>query len=149
MTIDVRQTQFTIPVDYTLTLEAMIASGCYDGMNKDITSKHFPVKARDNGDITVHLVHFDKELESDDATIARLDAIGLRPAELPELLALGAKHPGLQREFPIIALGSVWKDRGGRRLVPGLSRGGAGRRLDLVWFDSRWFRNCRFAAVSK
>ena len=77
------------------------------------------------------------------------EARGLRVATLPELLAFGAKCHEKQREFPIIALGSVWQYRDGRRRMPGLWYAASDRRLDLFWFVYRWYGYCRFLAVRK
>lgn len=134
----------SIPVDYTLTLEKMIAAGNYDWKGEGVTSDKFPINKRKNGNVTINLVHFDREIKPDDA-IARLDEMGLRPAEFPELLALGAKLPNLQRDFPIIAMGSVLFDR----FVPYLDSDGGKRILGREFYGGVWNRTCRFAAVKK
>lgn len=72
---------------------------------------------------------------------------GFRPALIEDLLALGAEYPELQKQFPIVALGSVWQDPGGRRRVPYLRWDGGGRDLDLYWFGDDWDERWRFAAV--
>lgn len=140
--------EFTVQVDYGKTVEQMVAVGAYDWKNMDITAANFPVNKRQSGGVVVCLIHFDKGMGSDEV-IAELDAMGLRPAELPELLALGACCPNLQREYPIVALGSFWQRRVGRRYVPCLYRNGSDRDLDLYWYDLGWVLGCRFAAVSK
>lgn len=62
---------------------------------------------------------------------------------------MGEIQPNLQREFPIVALGSVWRDGGGGRHVPVLGCGGAGRRLSLGWFEFGWDDGYRFLGVRK
>ena len=71
----------------------------------------------------------------------------LRAATLPELLAFDATYPEKQHEFPIVALGSVWRDRRGNRDVPCLLWRASERSLDLYWHDDGWGGHCRFAAV--
>jgi hypothetical protein len=72
-----------------------------------------------------------------------MDEIGYRPATLAEVLALR-----VAKQFPIVALGSVWQFPGGRR-VPCLDWDGSERSLDLGWFESGWRVIYRFAAVRK
>ncbi|KKR48343.1 MAG: hypothetical protein UT86_C0007G0022, partial [Candidatus Magasanikbacteria bacterium GW2011_GWC2_40_17] len=86
---------------------------------------------------------------STDEVLAEMDRHGLRPALYEELLAFGAKYPDEQRQFPIIALGSVWRGFGGRLRVAYLSRGGSERSLSLYWFGGDWNGFCRFLAVRK
>jgi len=93
-------------------------------------------------------VHFDRSISSDDA-IAELDKMGLRPAEAGELLAFRAKYPDVQREFPIVALGSVWRGLYGNRHVLVLRCRGGKRRANLYWFGDDWNDGCRFATVCK
>jgi hypothetical protein len=99
-------------------------------------------------DCEVALFHFDKNITSE-AAIAEMDKAGYRPAKIEELLALGEFHPDLQREFPIVALGSSWRNPSANLGVPCLSRGGAERDLSLRWFGRDWSGNCRFVAVCK
>lgn len=143
---------YKVLVDYGQTLQQMIANGKYDYANSDITASNFPPPAGGQGsgqqNVVVELVHFGRDMESE-AVLKEFEARGLRAATLPELLAFGATYPEKQREFPIIALGSVWQDRYGNRSVPCLLRWGASRELDLLWDDDWWFGHCRFAAVRK
>lgn len=139
---------FKVVVDYGLSLADMIAAGKYDFANSDINADNFPIQGSGQQDVVVELVHFGRDIESNDV-LRELDTRGLRPAILPELLAFGTAYPEKQREFPIIVLGSVWQDRGGRRDVACLSRRGSERDLGLSWLDDRWGGHCRFAAVRK
>jgi len=141
-------TKFDLEVDYDQPIEDARKAGVYDWENSDITSNNFPTIRKGKAKIVLHLIHLNREVNSE-PTIAELDKIGLRPAETHELLALGAAHPELQRQFPIIALGSVWQVRPGYRRVPFLSRHVSKRRLLLSWFDFGWLADCRFAAVPK
>lgn len=139
---------YTVTVDYGVSLADMIAAGKYDWTNSDITAKHFPVKGEGKAEVEIQLVHFDRVMESDDV-IRELDRQGLRPAAIEELLAFGAKYPDMQREFPIVALKTVWQHANGNRLVNCLRRYGSERRLSLYWFGFRWHEFYRFAAVRR
>lgn len=145
--VKVRPT-FNIVVDYNRSLTQMIKAGNYDWINDNITSKNFPLKGKGKHELTAVLFHFDRYIESDDA-IAEMDKQGYRPATIEELLAFGEKYPELQKEFPIIALDSVWRVSRGDRRVPYLGWDGLRRCLGLRWFDSRWGANCRFLAFRK
>jgi hypothetical protein len=141
-------TKYDVEVDYGLTVAKAVKAGRYDYVNPNITAQNFPAKRSDKAATTVELVHFDKYMPSDEAK-AELDGMGLRPAELHELLVLGTTHPKLQRKFPIIALGSVWQGPDGSRSVTFLDGYGSERYLYLSQVDSDWFEHCRFAAVRK
>ena len=135
-------------INYEMSIEELLRLGKYDWSNNDITSKHFPTKRTGEADITIELVHFGRNIGSDDA-IKELDRMGLRPAEACELLKFGEKHPDVQREFPIAALGSVWRYLSGYRYVGCLYRSGAERHAYLRWFEGGWGDGWRFAAVRK
>ena len=142
------QTLFTVTVDYSKTIEDMVKSGRYDWFNDNITSKNFPTKRAGKTEIIVELVHFNRNIGTDEA-LKKLDRMGYRPVELHELLAFGEKYPEIQREFPIVALGSVWRDSCGYRALPWLGGRGSRRHLDLSWRAHDWSELCRFAAVRK
>ena len=139
---------YKVLVDYGQTLQQMIANGKYDYANSDITSGNFPFTGNGKQEVVVELVHFGRDMASN-AILKEFEARGLRAATLPELLAFGATYPDKQREFPIVAFGSVWRSRFGRRNVPYLIGSGSQRELNLGWLGNRWSDYCRFAAVRK
>lgn len=139
---------YLVSVDYGLSVEDAVKLGRYDWTNSEITSKHFPTNRKGKADVAVELIHFNRVVSTDEA-LRELDKAGYRPAELHELLAFGEKYSELQREFPIVALGSVWQDRYGNRFVPYLYGDGSERYLDLRWLGHAWIEVCRFAAVRK
>lgn len=139
---------FKVEVDYGKTLEAMIAAGRYDWVDSGITPERFPIQGEGKAERELVLVHLDKEVSTDEAQ-AELDRRGLRPAKIEELLALGAAQPELQREFPIVALGSDFVNSDGFRGFVYLGWGGGGRDLYLHWDDDDWNKHCRFLAARK
>lgn len=140
---------YPITIDYEQSLEEMVKAGAYDWKNSDITSEHFLIDGNGVVERTTDLVHFNRSISTDDA-LAELDKQGFRPATIEELLAFGSTNPEIQRQFPIIALGSVWTSRHGSRFVTYLDRDGSRRRLGLYWFvDDDWYDDCRFLAVRK
>ncbi|NCO05162.1 MAG: hypothetical protein GW939_03370 [Candidatus Magasanikbacteria bacterium] len=137
---------YHVTVDYGMTVEQMVEAGRYDWKNSDVSSRNFQVKGEGLVEVNLELVHLNKVASTSEAK-AYLDANGLRAATIEELLAFGATFPDVQREFPIVALGSSWVDRYGDRDVPCLDRRRSKRRLDLYWHDYRWDGFCRFLAV--
>ena len=139
---------FKVVVDYTQSLADMISAGKYDWVNGDIIAENFPISGSGQAELNAELVHFNRIMESGDV-LKELDKLGLRPANIAELLAFGAKYPDKQREFPIIALGSVWQNRYGYRYVPELWSGSVRRKLNLHWLGDRWDEDDRFLAFRK
>ena len=133
-------------VNYSRTLKEMIIAGNYDWINGDIKEKNFPLPTELLGKkITASnkLFHFNRSISSENA-ISEMNKAGYRPATLAELLALGEAYPEQQKEFPIVALGSIWC-----RTVPGFGFVDFERRLGLAWFGIGWEYNYRFLAVRK
>jgi hypothetical protein len=142
------QNLYSVTVDHSRTVEEMVAAGKCDWSNSDISSKHFPSDKKGKVEVNIELVHFNRTMESDEV-LRELDKQDLRPATLPELLAFGATYPDKQREFPIVALGSVWRGLDGDRVVACLYGNAGDRGLGLDWFVYGWGDDCRFAAVRK
>lgn len=94
---------FRVTVDYKQTKAEMVAAGHYEDVDPRIISEHFPSTKRE-GQVEIYLEHLDHP-NSMWGVFPRFGGMELRPAELPELLALGAQYPDIQRRFPII--GSV------------------------------------------
>ena len=140
---------FKIAVNYCLSLKNTISAGKYDSVDPDINDKNFPIERHGHEEVEAKLVRFNRNIGSEDA-IKELDKMkpSLRPANLAELLAFGAKFPDEQRKYPIVALGSVWRRTYGR-YVASLWGGVDGRGLGLGWFDSAWSAYYRFLAVRK
>ncbi len=142
---------FTLTMDYSQTKAAMIAAGKYDYVN-DFLKNNDPVEGNKKGtgvvEVALELVHFNRVISTPDA-LKEIKKMGRELAHLEHLLALGAKHPNLQKEFPIVALGSLWQSPDGRRSVACLDRWSDERELNLYWDDGDWYEHCRFLAVRK
>ena len=94
------------------------------------------------------LVHLGRNA-SDKEVLAEMERESLRPATMVELLAFGAQYPETQREFPVVALGSVWTGPQGDRDVGYLWGNPGSRQLGLYWRGDDWFADYRFLAVRK
>ena len=140
-------TSYKVRLDYRQSLVQMVAAGRFGQVNDMITTD-FRVHKRENGGKEIIIVHFNREMSLKEA-LAGLKSLGLRPAELPELCALGAQEPELQRSFPIVGLGSFYKDEYRNTYLPFLIWRGSERRLSLDIFKKGFSGNYRFAAVRK
>jgi hypothetical protein len=144
-------TRYQITVDYSLSVEQAVAQGRYDWSEPAITCERcLPQNScRGQVQVVVGLVCFNLPIKSDQA-IVQLDRCGLRPAQLSELLALGAQYPEQQRQYPIVALGSVWSDQSGCQRVLLLGVRDFDRTLELGEYGGGcWDADVRFAAIRK
>lgn len=144
--------EIVLIVDYNKTIKQAIADGRYDQKNGNITAENLPISKEMVGTGTVvyaKLFHFNRHISSDDA-ISKMDEAGYRPANLMELLTLGILFPESQRQFLIVALGSIWRDSHDDPCVPLLNITKSKRELDLGWFNESWWNaNYRFLAIKK
>ena len=140
---------YLLTVDYGTPLAELVGAGHYDYVSADITEEYFRVGwgERDIESFVVHLHH----PASTNNIVNELERHDLRPATLPELLAFGAQHPDPQREFPVLALGSIWDDpRSGYRRAARILEHPGDRRLDLTWdHGAAWNQIYHFLAVQK
>lgn len=141
--------EIKLTVDYCQSLQQMIVSGNYGWTNSDITENNFPLPTEfldKKITVSTKLFHFNRDISSEDV-IFEMEKVGYRPATLPELLALGKTYPELQKDFRIVALGSIW-DAYGLRGVPILDSGRE-RWLNLGWFGNGWVNRHRFFGICK
>jgi len=145
---------FDLMIDYDRSLDEMVEAGRYDDVEKGITKSHFPIKG--SGQHAVSAVPFHPNFgRKGEITLkgvtTEIRNRNYRPGRIEELLALGENHPDLQNRFPIVATGSIWRNRrDGVRRVPGLWNGhfsGAGRCLFLSTITRGWGEQYRFLAV--
>lgn len=148
---DSQENEFVLEVPYhgIRTIRMLLKSGNYDWQNADVSDKHFPQNGVENRKITMRLINF-KRVVGTDSVLKRLKKLNLRPANPAELLTLGAVHPWLQHQYPIIALGQKWPLPNGDELVVCLAWHSMLRRVHLLCqFRRDWPVHCRFAAIVK
>lgn len=139
---------FRVVVDYAKSLEEMIEAGRYGTVDDDITSDHFLITGSGQKEVEITLFCFNR-LISSTSVITEMKKEGFRPADPPELLALGTEHPELQTQFTIVALGFSQRVRGERNVLY-LDRDLRRRSLGLALFDGGdWGEDDRFAAIRK
>jgi len=142
--------KMSLVIDYSQNLKQMIIAGHYDWVNGNITESNFPFPKSLKGDellVSAKLFYFDCLISSEDV-IAKMDKSSYRPANLTELLALGAEQPYLQKRFPIVALNSNFYDTFNELSVPVLIFDKGLRKLDLRCFNHDWLGFC-FLGVHK
>lgn len=143
---------YAITVDYSQTVEQMVAALRCDGhINSNINTANFgkeiAVKKGAKEDLKVVLFHLNRAATSGEV-LAEMEKKGLHSATAAELLTFGAQYPDIQREFPIVSLGSSCVLRGDRQ-VASLWSNASRRSLNLHYFGPRWPAHYRFLAVSK
>lgn len=144
---------YPVTVDCSMTLIQMIEAGGYIGYFSEVINQdNFPITGQGKTEVVLQLVNMGKDATTADV-LAEMDRRGLRPATLPELLALGAKYPELQVSFPIIALGSVHKI-GNTDFVTYLNSIDNSWDVRFLGFESNkpgdtWKDFCRFLAAKK
>lgn len=140
-----------VTVDYSQTKEQMIQVGKYDYVN-DFLRDNDPVEGKIAGSgivsVNLELIHFNRAIFTADA-IKKIKKKGYELAGDKHLYAIGEQHPNLQKEFPIVALGSVWRGSDGYRSVACLDGWDDERGLGLHWHGNGWRGGYRFLVVRK
>lgn len=141
-------TIYSITVNYGRTLAEMVEAGYYDYANPDITAEHFPIEGRGKVELECELVHHDRTASTEEVE-PEIERLGLRPATIEELLAFGETYPDVQREFPVVELGSSWVNRDGHRDMVSLWGYPDSRSLILGWDAPgyQWSSRYRFLTV--
>lgn len=139
---------YQLTVDYDRSLADMVKAGHYDYANDYITADNFPIEGSGTVESESVLVHLDRSASTKEVE-QEIAKRGLRSATIKELLAFGEKYPDVQREFPVVELGSVWVDGDGDRRVAYLWSRASDRDLGLRWDEGDWYSFYRFLAVRK
>jgi len=140
--------RFPVTIDYSKTLDEMIAE-CGCGYNdSNITVDNFPITGHGVVEEEIVLVHFNDQHISNDDIIIELNKMGLEPAGLVHALAFGKAHPNIQRWLSTFFFGSSCV-MGKKRNFPCLGGSNSGRGLNLDWFSNGGGDRRRFAAVRK
>jgi hypothetical protein len=131
-------------VNYEDRIEERIKEGSFDYSDPKITSKRFPLVGHEKTrEVKTRLVQFQKTMSSEEA-LTEIRKRNLRPANAHELISFAEKNPETQKDFPIIALGSIWKD-----MALSLYGSSSKRWLVLNHWNNDWVEFCRFLAVEK
>lgn len=137
--------QYSVKVNYNLSVEQAVKLGHYHFSDEHFVRQNFYTKKKGTKDVVIRLVQFPRMVTTKYAR-SELKEMGYRPCTLHELLAFGEKFPQKQLEFPIVALGSVWKDDGDE-IFPYLYSDGRSRNLGPACPWVGWASAFRFAVV--
>jgi hypothetical protein len=86
-----------------------IAAGDYRvAVLPDVSEQNFPSNGVVQQELTIVLICFNCLIITREI-LEQLRERGLEPITVETLLAIGEQKPDLQREFPIVALGSTWE----------------------------------------
>jgi len=102
--------KYTFLVDYNLSVEEMVEMCNFDWASCPSTSDYFPIPENKIGKkeiISCKLINF-KEVVDIKESAKKIEKTGLRPATFHEGLAFARNHPELQKELPILVIGSPW-----------------------------------------
>ena len=144
--------QYSVQVDYSRSVEDSLRAGQYNWAHYQVTSSNFPGPETGRGALSVVLVPFSPQANLD-SVLGGQATSGMRPATLKELLAFGETYPDVQKNLPVLALGSsvdlmvntyrhenptgsmpfIVVDRKVKRLYPFLAGGFAMRVAGLEW----------------
>lgn len=92
----------------------------YDYVDPHITPKNFPVMRHSSKMCWVELLRFGTDMTTS-SVIKDMHKRGYEPARIEHLVGLDLDTNGRElqyAQFPVIALGSVWRDERGKQLVP-------------------------------
>ncbi len=142
-------TTFNVIVNYGASVKQLVKMGKYDHQDLDINDDNFKTQRSGEEPMEAQLVHFGCDMSSAEAILEELDKMGLRPAELHELLAFGVEYPKEQLKYPVVALGSRFRSDGSW-CVPSLNGWRDDERcLYLCYWSGVWDGGCRFLAFHK
>jgi hypothetical protein len=136
----------SLVIDRTKSLDEVVKVGAYDYLNPAITEANFPTAVGPT-QLQVLLVHLNRRAWMAEVT-EELASHALQPGSMTELVALGAYRPELQRQFPIVALGSDWFDAEDNYCVGYLEGDSTFRGLGLRHLNTEFGAGCRFLALA-
>lgn len=121
-----------VSVNYDLSVEELLQKCNFHSFREDINSSNFQSIESGSKTLEFWIIEYrlPKTLES---ILQNLEARGLRPATLKELLSLAIKEPNLQVRRDIKGLGSSWTDQEGQQWAPCLCLDEHGTEEDPDW----------------
>jgi len=116
----------------------MVAAGHYDWKNPDINDVNFKVTGAGVIVVTLELVSFDRQADSNFA-LDYCAKHNLRPALIEDLLAFGETYPAVQRHTPIMCPGTAWTNpESEEKEMPCLVEDCSERLLSLYMYACKW-----------
>lgn len=138
---------YALRVDYSKTLEQMIAEARFDYVNSGISSEHFLINGEGIQEKIAEIVLFPGMMTTAEV-VYDIRRRGLLPAGIEDLVAFASEYPDFQRiGNPVIALGTSWKRAEGEEVVPVLRGGEKDRNMHLLRTVNNWNPSERFLAL--
>lgn len=144
----------SITVDYDESVENLIKEcGCVWN-DPDINELNFPSSIESPSgkvNLLVKLFYCPDNFKDDifsKEIIEEMQVKNYRTAYVKELLVFGKTYPQIQRQCPILALSSVWKDSRGVSFVPRLYINEQDRILDTGFFEGAFTSGFYFLGIS-
>lgn len=138
---------FEVKMPHEGNIESTIKLANFD--TSDLNPKRFGIHAYhvfQPHEQKIYLLDFGERINSKKA-VEKIMEKGFRPAHSVHLIGLAINYPGLQLQFPIVALGSLPRNEAGE-MVSVISRiGNKKRYLFQKSFYCSWSDQHRFAAV--
>ncbi len=137
-----------LEVDFNMPLDALVAQGRYDIPSRLLEDVSGESKDEGRRILEVRVVHFGRKMSEDEVLVA-LSKRQLKPACLWVQCAVGAHHGELQRDFPIVALGTSHESIQRGETYPILDEVGGDRtlRFGAPPVGEKWSASMRFLAV--
>lgn len=138
----------SLSTDYVITFEKMLKAGKYDEVSDEIRRRIFPFAGTIRSGTEAELRFFDRPVYFPELrSIFRKSS--LRFATFLELLAFGIQYPEPQRQYQIMALGTLYQEQSyptflykGMCYAPYLYGTAKKRGIDSFWveekFDAGW-----------
>lgn len=140
---------FPVRVNYDIPLREAIRLGRFGFLDDNINERNFPTKYFGLANVDIRIIVFEN-IKSFEDVLMELDKMGLRAANLYELLALRARADSGEYYLAydtVFALGSVGKEKRG---VPYFECDNDGDESLDICLEYAWRSNyCGFAAVGK
>lgn len=141
---------FRLIVGDNRTTDEIITGKHFEGRNRYINGKNFPMRPLPQGSREIVYMEFNCDMTSKGVLIIA-KGLGLERPVYEDVLLFEEKYPDEQRINPVVFLHEPWRRwRFSRRLVMVLSTHACGRlALLLIRFTQIWPSNCRFAFIRR
>lgn len=136
-----------VTMDYSLSLQEMIAAGFYQEIDSGIDAKRFPMELAGEKETEVELVQFPEYSGRSTDLAWKILKADFIPAGLEHLLAFGAQYPYEQCKYPIAALDSAKSHPDGSELVPYIGFNLGKRSLKIARVNGHWDAAWRFLVL--
>ena len=141
---------YTLDVEYGLTFEQQVAAGKYDWKDSAVQPNRWLIEGSGNQKFQAELLHLPspkKGYNTTDEVLAEAKRHGLIRPSAEHILAFGAQHPNVQKEFPVVGLFEekhCWRSSDGSLGVLCLNFVSRERNLCVDWLSVEWHERCRF-----